>query len=344
MLKFKKLISVVAIFSLITTNFVGFANASSLTNASDSISNSDMSAIATHTVRFTINTALYNTDRLDIVMPAAFGTSSFMTGCFAGSATSTPVARTYRCTATTTIATGTPLTVTVAGVSNPVTSGSQTITVSSYTSGMVLKESANVMVAVISNVDVSASVPATLSFNVSSIATGTVINGATTTASSTATALTFGNLQVGTSSILGQQLAVSTNGAGGFVVTVQQNQDLTSSGGSKIFSFASSTASTTPWSNPLGVLDASSTYGHLALTTNDWTLTGLLDPFGATSSSKYTGFTTTNPVEVMYHNGAADGITPSKGMARVAYRIQISALQPAGDYSNILTYIATPTY
>ncbi|MEI8360603.1 MAG: hypothetical protein WCG01_00510 [bacterium] len=344
MLKLKKIISVVAILSLVTTNLANHANASSLTGVSDALSNSDLSQIATHTVRFTINTALINTDYVDVVMPAGFGTSTFTTGCFSSSTASYVSSRIYRCSVTSAIATGTQLTVSIANISNPVTSGSQTITITSYTTGAVVKETASAMVAVIDNVNVSASVPATLTFSITSVATGTKINGATTTASTaSSSAVSFGNLQIGTSSIIGQQLSVTTNAAGGYSVTVQQNQDLTSSGGSKIATYANGSATTTIWTNPTGTLDATSTYGHFGFTSNDWTLAAG-DTFGATSTPKYTGFSGTTPVEVMYHTGASDGTTIAKGMAQVAYRIHITALQPAGDYSNILTYIATPTY
>ena len=50
------------------------------------------------------------------------------------------------------------------------------------------------------------------------------------------------------------------------------------------------------------------------------------------------------PQEVMYHGGPADGSMQDKGSVEVAYRIQITALQEAGDYTNTLTYVATPTY
>jgi hypothetical protein len=46
----------------------------------------------------------------------------------------------------------------------------------------------------------------------------------------------------------------------------------------------------------------------------------------------------------MYHNGPSDGLTADIGTTTVAYTVGITALQEAGDYSNTLTYICTPTY
>lgn len=44
-------------------------------------------------------------------------------------------------------------------------------------------------------------------------------------------------------------------------------------------------------------------------------------------------------------NGPADGSTAHQGRTRVGYKIQIGSLQEAGtDYTNTLTYVATPTF
>jgi hypothetical protein len=53
----------------------------------------------------------------------------------------------------------------------------------------------------------------------------------------------------------------------------------------------------------------------------------------------------TTPRQVFSHTGPSDGTTQNKGLIKVAYRIQIASLQEAGnDYTNVLTYIATPTF
>jgi len=44
------------------------------------------------------------------------------------------------------------------------------------------------------------------------------------------------------------------------------------------------------------------------------------------------------------HTGPVNGATVGVGTTTVAYKLAITDLQEAGDYSNTLTYICTPTY
>jgi len=46
----------------------------------------------------------------------------------------------------------------------------------------------------------------------------------------------------------------------------------------------------------------------------------------------------------MYNGGPSDGTTDHVGVTQVAYSVRITSLQEAGDYTNTLTYICTPTY
>jgi hypothetical protein len=77
----------------------------------------------------------------------------------------------------------------------------------------------------------------------------------------------------------------------------------------------------------------------MGLTTNDASLS-VLD----FSGSKFAGLNGTAPIEVMYNNGPAAAEIVGVGLARVAYEIEISDLQEAGDYSTTLTYICTPQF
>jgi hypothetical protein len=53
----------------------------------------------------------------------------------------------------------------------------------------------------------------------------------------------------------------------------------------------------------------------------------------------------TTPLDVFDNNGPSDGVTQNVGVADVAYSISISPLQAAGnDYTDTLTYVATPTF
>ncbi len=330
------MISLLAVYGAVPVS-----NAASLTNAKDTLSDSDRSVAATHTIVFTHNTPLVLNEYFEVAMPLPFGDVTFgAITCPASMTASAPNTETARCTATGAVASGSK-TIILTGITNPAAAGSQSINVSSHQAGGTVIENVDVMVAIIDNVDVSASVSSALTFEIRPLATSTNVNGANTTRASATTTLAFGTLTVASTSIMGQELRVTTNAKNGYVVTVQQNQNLTSSGGSDIDSFVDGT-STAPqaWAAPTGSLDAEWTYGHFGFTSDDGTLTAG-DYFG---TNLWKGFATSTPVEVLMHTGPSDGSTQDKGMAKVAYRIEITALQETGDYSNVLTYIATPTY
>jgi len=341
--KIRKFFVAVTIFSMVAMyGAVPLVRAASLTNASDTLSDSNVSVSATHTATFTTGVVIASSSYMEVVIPSGFGTfAAPAITCPTNSTASVPVARTARCTASASIATGTQ-TITITGVTNPSTTGSQTISITTYNSGGTQLETIDVMVAIIDTVTVSATVNATLTFTVQGLATSTSVNGSTTTGSSTDTALAYGALTVGTPSVLGQRLSVTTNAGSGYSVTVEQDGNLVSGSGADIDSFKDGTASTTAvaWTAPTATLGSEATYGHFGFTSEDASLSDG-DHFGATL---YQGFNGTTPVEVMYHTGPADGSTADIGQTDVGYEVEISALQEAGDYTNTLTYIATPIY
>lgn len=349
MLKSKKIISLFAILSMVvmSSGLTSSAQASSITNASDTLSASGLSQVATHTIAFTIHSSLAQNDYIQVVLPggggANFGNITAVGNiiCATGSATWTSITE-ARCTiGAGGLAAGASSTMTLTGVTNPNAIGSKTIAVKTYTAANALIERADVMIAIVDRVVVTASVASTLNFVISPVAGATVINGATTTAGSATATIAFGNLTANAEHIIGQQLNVTTNATYGFKVTVEQNQDLTSAGNAIIDAFDDGTPSTTAagWSVPATSLGQFNTYGHMGLTSDDNSLS--VNQF---ATSTYKGFNGTTPMEVMYHTGASNGSAQSIGLAKVAYRIEVSSLQEAGDYTNTLTYIATPIY
>ncbi len=342
----KKVISIMAIVALLVSGsgLTRSANASSFTSASDRLSTSATGTAATHNFSFVNKTAMAAGDYVDITLPVDFGDINLATDITCSNGNRSLVSPTVaRCTMPAGLAADSTTTVAIANVTNPVYEGSQTIGIQSIdiSNSNAVLDRAEVMVAVIGQVTINVTVRPTLTFTISPLSSSTPVNGATTTLSSATTTLNFGTLEVGTSSIMGQKLRVTTNADYGFKVTVEQNQNLTSNNGSDINSFKDSVTSVTAqaWTSPTGVLDNFATYGHMGVTTNDSTLSQ--DQFG---SDQWKGFSGVNPMEVMWHDGPADGASSTKGMADIAYRIQISPLQEAGDYTNILTYIATPIY
>lgn len=139
-------------------------------------------------------------------------------------------------------------------------------------------------------------------------------------------------------------LDVETNATNGFVVTLEQDADLTSSSSDTIDLFAdgAETATPTAWASPTGTLGNVNEYGHWGVTSEDDLNT---DEFAGTG---YVG-NLNSPRQIFENNGPADGDgagggTADIGTTVVGYKLEIMGLQEAGDYENTLTYIATPTF
>ncbi len=342
MQKLKKMLVIFTVISLAVANGrVMVVNASPLTSVSDTLSDSAVGVAANHTITLTNDVALASGDYFSVVLPAGFGgILQSNISCPGSTDASSPASSTALCVANAPIATGT-FSIIITGVTNPVTAGSQTIEVATKDSGDAIIESSQAMVAVIDNVVAQADVPATLTFEVRPLATTTAVNGATTTVATATTSIPYGELAINVPKIAAQELRVTTNAEEGFSVTIQQNQNLTSGGGSDIDSFVDGTSSAPQaWSAPTSILDAEWTYGHFGFTTDDASLFGG-DLFG---DSLWKGLSSTTPAEVMYHNGPADGLADGKGVAKIGYQVEVSGLQQTGDYSNNITYVVTPIY
>lgn len=344
------------------------ADAAQVTNVSDTLTDSDLSVATKHVFRYTATSTLSAGDTINLVFDPA-GNAFTVTG---GAATSTNFVGTGMnitdtCTGTANevvptvsqtagaegfiftvcagdsittgnkviaIGTSTPL------ITNPAAAGSYRVTITSSQG-----EVGETRVAIIDDVVVTAAVDTTFTFTISGIATSTVVNGDTTTGSTTATAIPFGTITPGPggAKVMGQRLNVTTNARNGFSVTVVEDQNLTSATGADIDLFRDGTPASTPeaWgASPLNTLGNENTYGHIGLTSEDSTLSAG-DEFG---SALYAGnFNTAR--QVMYHNGPSDGLTNDVGSTSVAYRVEIASLQEAGsDYTNSLTYVATPIF
>jgi hypothetical protein len=221
-------------------------------------------------------------------------------------------------------------------VTNPGTDGSYEFYV---TAGVA--DTGRTRVAILDNVLVTAQVPTIFEFTVAGVDVTEGVNGTTTTGSTTATTIPFGVLTPGGIKTLAQDLTVQTNAANGFVVTVEQDDDLKSSTDAVIDGFIDGAYTNTPvaWQAPANNVLLDNTWGHWGLTSDDSDLN--TDEFG---TNLWVAASTT-PRQVFSHTGPADGTTQDIGIARVGYQIQITALQEAGDdYQTILTYIATPTF
>lgn len=359
--------------------WINFAQAASLESVSDTITDSDVNAAATHTVQFDTPTGIAAGEQVRITFdPTAqnFDLSALTNGDVASSTTHTVHTGAggcgagndffvnnidtssdfveYELCAGDTIAADTTVSFIVGSstsnqVTNPATAQSYVIQIDGGASSWA--DSADTRVAIIDDVLVTAEVQTTLQFVISGVADGNDVNGENaasgllTATSTTATTVPFEVISPGSGNakVLAQDLAVTTNALNGFTVTVEADQTLTSGNGADIDTFVDGDGTTTPisWQSPAGTFGSENTYGHWGLTTEDSTLAGG-DDFG---SALYAGNFVNNAREVFFHNGPADGSTADQGSTRVGYKVEIDALQEAADdYTATLTYVATPIF
>lgn len=346
--------------------FLNKAEAGALTLVKDTLTDSDIGVISGHAISFTNATSTIAGQTIKIqfdpvssaftqAFSAATATDITVTGMTlvsscTGAASEVTLVGNYNggtdenltftvCTGDT-VSAGTK-TVTIAtttGWTNPSSAGSYRIVIAGTQDN-----SGETRVVILDDVVMMAAVDTVFEFTVSGLATSTVVNGDTTTGSTTATVMNFGTLAPGVPAIMGQALRVRSNAVGGFTVTVQTNQNLLSATGADIDIFYHDDATSTPrtWLPPSNTLGSENTYGHFGVTSEDSTLSAA-DEFG---TSLYAGNFKAAPREIFYHTGAADNSTPDIGYSEVAYKVEIGSLQEAGnDYTATLTYVATPTF
>jgi hypothetical protein len=234
----------------------------------------------------------------------------------------------------------------IGGTTNKVTNpaaGAYQITV-----GGTMADSGTTMVAIISTVTMTAAVSTAFTFTITGVAAGqTSANGesspSTTTVATTATSVPWGTLTAGAANAetARQDLAVTTNATNGFTVTIQENQPLTAGTGAVIYNFANGTNTATPtaWSSPSKTIGSPMTYGHMGVTSSSTEGTSEF------ISAKYVGNIQAAPRTIMSYSGPSDGTVNDKGLTQVGFKIEITSLQAAGnDYTNVLTYVATPVF
>jgi len=343
-----------------------FADAANLIEVSDTLSDSSPSASSSHTFVFTSPTGIAAGEYATITMPTGFTAVSGITAADVTLATSSANTVGADCTATDIgfTAVGQDLVFEFCATASNflAANGTTTITVGDGTSNQIVNpsspaggnesyevdilagssDSGSTRIVILDSVTVSASVDTIFQFEVGGVSAGTDVNGDTTTGTTGSTTIPFGTLSAtGGATTTAQLLTVNTNASNGYTVTVQIDGPLESSTGADIDGFAEAVADDPEsWSPPLGTLGVEETYGHWGVTSDDATA-GRSVEFG---SQEYVGVTTT-PRIVMGHTGPANGEGVGVGTTTVGYKVQISALQEAGDdYTAQLTYIATPTF
>jgi hypothetical protein len=332
-----------------------FAEAANITEVEDLITDSSPLADSNHTITFRLASTLADAQTIIVNFDSAngFDFTGVTAGDFAitaGTATFSEAVNTGTDTITFTKTGGAAVandlvTVTINGtnkINNPdPADGNQSyeIDISAGT------DTGHTRVVILDTVLVTAQVLTTFDFTVYGLATSTTVNGTTTTGTSGSTTLPYGTLTANIPEILGHDLTVATNARNGFVVTVEQDGYFDSSTGAIIDNYQDGTLVTVPepWVAPSNNVNLANTWGHWGITSEDDDTVGNrgADEFDL---NEWAGVTTT-PTVIFAHDAPADETTPGIGSTTVAYKVQITPLQEAGDdYSTTLTYIATPTF
>lgn len=330
-----------------------FIEAANVSSFSDTLSDSAPSASATHTISFVNTTTINDTESMTLTFPSGFtGIGSIVDGDvtvsddggdISASVTAAGAGQVVTMTlAGTSITAGSVVEIVIGAtnfISNPGPEGSYEITL-----GGTMADTGSTRVVILTAVTVTATVDTIFTFAVAGTAAGTAINGQTSTGATGSTTIPFGTLTELAATTSAQELTVATNAANGYVVTVQLDGALRSTTGEDIDGFDEGSDTNTPtiWGAPAGTLGSPNTFGHWGVTSDDTSITSRAgnefadDLFIAAS---------TTPREVMQHSGpVASDSGQGLGTTTVGYRVEISALQQAGDYSTTLTYVATPTF
>ena len=350
---------------------VRFAEADSISSASDTITDSAPGVVADHTIVFTTPNGLSAGQTITLTFPT--GAGEFVMGSLTEDDVDIDIDGTPTTTAgiasatewgvsvaanviTLETMTGTPVAsssqITVRIGLNAVDSGSGANQITNPTNtgshgidiGGTMQDTGQVRVAIVDSVTVSASVDTSLTFTVSGTSGGTTVNGSPTTTihATTPTTLPFETIDVGTSETLAHDLAVATNASNGFTVTAEISGSFQSTLGDTIDGFIDGNDTNTPtaWQGPAGTLTDPDTYGHWGITSDDTETFGRASEFSANTWVA----PSTSPIIIMGHDGPADGLSASS-TAQIGYQVEISALQEASDdYSTTLRYVVTPTF
>jgi len=148
-------------------------------------------------------------------------------------------------------------------------------------------------------------------------------------------AVDFGSLTVGTPSTDTIGLEVNSGSAGGYSVTTQENNPLTSTATSTIADTTCDPGDTCDESDA-GTWTQNTTYGF------GYSMSGIDVP-SEFSGGKYKQFADISlseaPQAVMSGSNVGVGKTST-----MTLKVNVSGTQAAGTYENIITFIATPTY
>lgn len=218
------------------------------------------------------------------------------------------------------------------------------------TIGGTFGDAGDMKVAIISGVTVSATIDETLTFSVNAVTTGNCPdfdNTAGNEVGTTATTVPYSTISTETFYDACQDLRVGTNASGGYSVTVQETDQLTS-GANQIADGtcdgACSDSAENQWAtasnNGFGYcMDDQATFGDGSATADaGWGTNGCDDADTYFKTIADAGASETAQAIM----SSATGVSDDRSF--VGLRLTADAAQAAGTYTTTIVYIATPTY
>ncbi|MCK5320255.1 hypothetical protein KAJ61_02600, partial [Candidatus Parcubacteria bacterium] len=171
---------------------------------------------------------------------------------------------------------------------------------------------------------------AVLSFNVSGLPIGTSTEDVVIDVPSTATSVPFGILPLNTKVEAGHRFTITTNAEQGYQLFVYQRAPFLSNTGADIDPVIGTNEDPDPWpANP-----SPSAFGYH---TGDDNLSGVF-PARFSADGVYAQFDT-SPREISYSS-----LPVNNEITDLIYRVEVSDLQSAGDYSTNIVYVLVPNY
>ena len=175
---------------------------------------------------------------------------------------------------------------------------------------------------------------ATLTFTVAGLPVSTVTGGITTDVTTTASAVPFGTVSVGSGGVkAAQRITVATDATEGYQVFVRSNSNLTDANGNTIPDVTGTNAAPSAWATGC----ASGATGCYGYHSTDGTLS--LGSIRFLVDDTYAKFSSTTLEEIMYNSGPVTSDT-----ADFIWRLEAHQMQPAGSYTTSAQYIVVPIF
>jgi len=189
---------------------------------------------------------------------------------------------------------------------------------------------------VVAAVTVTARVDPTFTFLVEGVNASTLNNGVTTSVNSAYNTLPFGNLTAGTPKYAAHKLTVTTNTQSGYTVAIKMVVPMTGVYSANNIDPFYTEDPHAAWAEPTGTTPSDNT-GWIGYNTSDNDVTNW---DGTGDSNQFAGVSSSSEATVMKKTSSDNGSTSDY----VSYAVEVNVNQPSDTYTGTLEYIALPTY